>query len=51
MPKWEPKEKDGKMLELIISMCINCICKDGVDNKETFISNMKLMIEKMEKED
>jgi|GEM_PF-4341411 len=45
---WKPSEKDQKFIELLVSMCADTLIGSGVVNKETFISNLKIICKLME---
>jgi len=46
--RWQPEEPDIRMVKLIMSMCTGVLMCNGVEDKETFISNLRMMAYKME---
>ena len=40
---WTPDKEDKRYINLIWSMCTDALQNKGVDTKETFISNLRLM--------
>ena len=42
---WLPKGEDRKYVELVTSMGVNCLSGRGVDTRETFAMNLRLIAE------
>ena len=47
---WNPNKDDKRYINLIWSMCTDALQSKGVDTKETFISNLRLMCNKWEQD-
>ena len=41
---WNPNHEEKKLLQLILSMTMDCILGKGTDTKETYFANIKLMM-------
>ena len=39
--QWSPNDEERKYIELIMSMCVDCLSSRGTENRRTFISNLK----------
>ncbi len=46
---WQPTEEEIEMMRTISGMTIDCIMGKGTDNKETFLSNLRIMADMIEK--
>ncbi len=44
---WEPTSEEAKYLNLIMSMCLDCLMNKGTKDRKTFISNLKLIADRM----
>ena len=47
---WNPNKDDKRYINLIWAMCTDTLQSKGVDTKETFISNLRLMCNKWEQD-
>lgn len=47
---WTPEADDEKMLKLIMSMSLDSLMGRGVDTKETYLSNLEMVINEMRTE-
>lgn len=45
---WQPNNEENKYLKLIAGMSVDCMMGKGTDDKETYISNLKIAIESLE---
>lgn len=46
---WTPTEEENKYLQTVASMTIDCIMGNGTENKETYVSNLRLFADAIEK--
>lgn len=46
--KWIPTKEEAKYLSLIQSMACDCRMARGTDTRETFITNLRMMVDSLE---
>ncbi len=47
MGKWQPDAHEREFLELIFTMTSDCLLGTGVDNVDTYISNLSMIADRL----
>jgi len=47
--KWKPSEEERKHIELIVSMSIDCLMNNGTVDVKTYVSNLKIIADSIQK--